>query len=102
MDASKLHILPNSVPDPLKNEPLSRPGNYALFIGMVDRHKGIESLIEAWRIFDFPSLLLEMEICDKVCSPYPLQMSDSSGSSHGKRFRLTEKLRFPYHSIHLL
>jgi glycosyltransferase involved in cell wall biosynthesis len=58
MDASKLHILPNSVPDPLKNEPLSRPGNYALFIGMVDRHKGIESLIEAWRIFDFPLIVV--------------------------------------------
>jgi glycosyltransferase involved in cell wall biosynthesis len=58
MDASKLHILPNAVPDPLKNEPLSAPGNYALFIGMVEQHKGIERLIEAWQTIDYPLIVV--------------------------------------------
>lgn len=58
LGAKKLFILPNCVPDPIRDKPLSSPGNYALFIGIVERHKGIENLIEAWRTIDYPLVVV--------------------------------------------
>ena len=50
----KIVVMPHFVQQ--QSQPVSgkKPGDYALFVGRLDPEKGINTLLEAWRLLDFP------------------------------------------------
>ena len=52
--AEKLFVVPHFVQARTGFDSAPRMGDYALFVGRLDPEKGINTLLEAWRLLDFP------------------------------------------------
>jgi glycosyltransferase involved in cell wall biosynthesis len=52
--ADKITIMPHFVQENFSSNVENKTGDYALFVGRFDPEKGINVLLEAWRLLDFP------------------------------------------------
>jgi glycosyltransferase involved in cell wall biosynthesis len=52
--SDKIVVMPHFVQDPTKLNSVKKTGDYALFVGRLDPEKGINTLLEAWCLLEFP------------------------------------------------
>jgi glycosyltransferase involved in cell wall biosynthesis len=55
--ADKIAVMPHFVQQQLWVDSNENPGDYALFVGRLDPEKGVKTLLEAWRLLDFPLMI---------------------------------------------
>lgn len=52
--SNRIVVVPHFVQQPLRTDTVNKNGDYALFVGRLDPEKGINTLLNAWRLLDFP------------------------------------------------
>jgi glycosyltransferase involved in cell wall biosynthesis len=52
--SGKIVVMPHFVQQQSRSDVVRKMGNYALFVGRLDPEKGVNTLLEAWRLLDFP------------------------------------------------
>ena len=52
--SDKLVVMPHFVQQQHRPDLTAKTGNYALFVGRLDPEKGVNTLLEAWRLLDIP------------------------------------------------
>lgn len=59
LPSTRLHVKPNTMPDPLAGAAATQPGAGVLFVGRLSHEKGLLTLLEAWKgLKDWPLTLV--------------------------------------------